>query len=331
MNAFASCFGVFFLPTNPPISQALPGDPGQQNVGTLCVFNTKTRTVVIAEIIFREIAMQVLFAIVLVNAFKAAFKDGEEAFNRIGVSIVADVFANAMRYGLVIGKLFTQLNVQVTLIGHQCALAAYILADNGDNLRDNCAVYMERADLAATLHQGHNGALMMVAATGFLSPVFAANIGFVGFDRFACAADGREGTGAHGFADAVGHEPRGFVGNLKGTVKLMRRHALLGRAKQISSQEPFMQRDFAILEHGANLYREVLAAFFFGATVFAGALGCVSLAHRSAVRANRTHRPTQLLQILSGGVFVGKMRGGKFRYGSGSFNAGKPYILGLVV
>jgi len=62
MNALASCFSVFFLPSNPPIGQALAFNRGQGNVRALHVLNPKPGTVIIAEVIFREVAMQMLLA-----------------------------------------------------------------------------------------------------------------------------------------------------------------------------------------------------------------------------------------------------------------------------
>ena len=52
--------------------------------------------------------------------------------------------------------------------------------------------------------------------------LLAADIGFVGFDDLALAAERRWGSSdRHGFADAVRHEPRGFVGDAKGALQLL--------------------------------------------------------------------------------------------------------------
>lgn len=59
----------------PPISQTLPDDPLKCTSGTLLVLNTKRRTVVVAEIKFGKVAVQVLLTAVLVDALHAARED----------------------------------------------------------------------------------------------------------------------------------------------------------------------------------------------------------------------------------------------------------------
>jgi hypothetical protein len=71
--------------TNPPIGQALAANGFKQHVGAFTVGNLESRAAVITEIELCQIAVQVSFIAMLINADHAALEDGEDAFNRIGV------------------------------------------------------------------------------------------------------------------------------------------------------------------------------------------------------------------------------------------------------
>ena len=119
-------------------------------------------------------------------------------------------------------------------------------------------------------------------------------------------------VGHHGFADAVRHEPSRLVGDAEHAVQLVGADALLARHEQVHCQQPLVQRNLAALEHGADGDGELLAAIValddaladraFGlrldglATLRREPLGI----DRTAVRANRTVRPTQGFQMLAG-------------------------------
>src|ERR1700675_4096572 len=100
---------------------------------------------------------------------------------------------------------------------------------------------MEFADAATAFNERHDRTL--VGSTAFLDERGAARcfgaglldiavVGFIGFyDHTAAAkrASAERAFAAHGLADAMTHEPSRLVGNAKGAVHLMRRHALFGR------------------------------------------------------------------------------------------------------
>lgn len=68
------CLGVTGF-TNPPIGEALAADAGQQHVVAFGVGYTWRTAAVVAEIELGEVAMQVGFAAVLINARRAAPED----------------------------------------------------------------------------------------------------------------------------------------------------------------------------------------------------------------------------------------------------------------
>ena len=83
---------------------------------------------------------------------------------------------------------------------------------------------MERADVAAALNEGHDRALVRRASPAALGErataqsswsrlglVDRAVVGFVRLDDLAAAAQRAKVASAHGFADAVAHEPSRLV------------------------------------------------------------------------------------------------------------------------
>jgi hypothetical protein len=67
--------GFFLLATSPPISEALAACALDRTAGTLGIVNPELDTVRIAEIELGEIAVQMLFAAVLIDADHATFED----------------------------------------------------------------------------------------------------------------------------------------------------------------------------------------------------------------------------------------------------------------
>ena len=88
--------------------------------------------------------------------------------------------------------------------------------------------------------------------------------------------------------------------------------AFFAGAKQVSRQQPFMQRNMRALVNCADRCREwllALAAFIdTRARALALQFGCAINA--AAMRTNRAIRPTQFLEMRSGGFFVVKGRVG---------------------
>jgi hypothetical protein len=165
---------------------------------------------------------------------------------------------------------------------------------------------MERANATAALHKAENGTLAgwplairlderLAARCELRLRLCFADIGFVGFNDFARTAKRAGLIVSHALADAVRHEPSGFVRHAKHAVHLMRAKALLRRVHEVGRIDPRMQRDFGTLEYAADRHCERLAAFV--ALVQAGAVGLAL--HEldalgigiAAMRAGRAVRP----------------------------------------
>lgn len=79
------------------ISQALTNDLKQRNAHAVGVINPKSNAVVVAEVIFGKVAVQVVLAVVLVDALEAALEDREEALDCIGVRVATAILAGRMK------------------------------------------------------------------------------------------------------------------------------------------------------------------------------------------------------------------------------------------
>src|SRR5690606_26889397 len=107
------------LPVNPPIGQTLSGDAFQNLVGALGILDAKAGTFVVAEVVFRQIALEVLFADVVVHAGDAALHDREIVLDRIGVpELAAHVFLDRVIDGTVPVELATDALVDRRFVGH---------------------------------------------------------------------------------------------------------------------------------------------------------------------------------------------------------------------
>lgn len=169
---------------------------------------------------------------------------------------------------------------------------------------------METARSAFAIHKGHD--LAKVDATSPLhfravteatsaATLGFADIGLVHLDRAASAAQRGDTGFAERFADAVRHEPCGFVGNAERAVQLVRAHALLGRAEKQHGLQPNIQLDLAALKDGAHRNSELLAAITAlpQARTVGLAIKLVMLAYDAAMRAYRAARPLDALKVFA--------------------------------
>jgi hypothetical protein len=179
---------------------------------------------------------------------------------------------------------------------------------------------VERADFAAAFNKRKRCHLVSIASLRFLAALLA-DEGFVDLNNAASAAQGRKAVRAHGFAQAVRHEPSRLIGDFQNAVKLMAADALLGTAQKVRRLKPLVQRDMRGLENRADANRELLpasAAFLqpvtdntFGvllARLGANALENVDLICVAAMRANRAVRPKQSLKTRKRCFFIVKVR-----------------------
>ena len=92
--------------TSRSISQPLANDAFQSDIGACRIINAKLDPVRIAEIELRNIAVQVAFAAMLINALHATLEDAIEALDGVCVDVAAPVFASAVIDEFMARKLF---------------------------------------------------------------------------------------------------------------------------------------------------------------------------------------------------------------------------------
>jgi hypothetical protein len=115
-------------------------------------------------------------------------------------------------------------------------------------------------------------------------------------------------------------KPSRLIGDAKDAMQLVRRAPFFGAAKQIDSLQHFVERDAAMLENRAHLYRELFAALFLVAFPEANpglplafpvaALKLGRPANSAAMRANLAIRPQSFLKVFKGLRFAME---GRFR------------------
>lgn len=79
-----------------PISKPPADCPLDRFNGTLLIIDAKRDSLVVAEVAFSEIPLQVLLANVMVDTVDTAFQDREIAFDGIGVNVAAHILTDAV-------------------------------------------------------------------------------------------------------------------------------------------------------------------------------------------------------------------------------------------
>ena len=118
---------------------------------------------------------------------------------------------------------------------------------------------MEGTNVAITLDKG-NDAVFVRAASLNGSASFLPVVSLINLNDLARTAKRAFGLRLHRFAQSVHHEPRRFVRNLNRAVKLMRRETLFAGRHEMRGENPFVERDFGVLEHRTNGYCEMTLA-----------------------------------------------------------------------
>ncbi len=326
MNLKVSCWnGISFLrgrAVNPPVSNSLPDNAFHRCNRTISIVASERGPVVIPELIFSQIAMQVLLAAVLVDALHAALENAEIA-STVLLWIVRSsrfTFAAAVRSGAVGGEELAHVAVATVLVGHYASFAG----DIGENDRHEGfslhVVDNHSASFAGfTVNQRQNLHLVMEGAL-LLNALEVADERLVNFDHAASTAERGKVAIGHRFTDTVSKEPRALVGDFQNAVELMGADALLAAGHQIDGLHSLVKREAHVFEHRADLDRELLLAVTTAPQANTNALFRARLylrdaIHAATVRANRLTSPNDLFEVGESGFFTVKLRTGKGRHG----------------
>ena len=138
------------------IGQPLADDAFEDLVGTLDVVDSERDSLIVAEVEFGEVTVQMFLAHVLINTVDAALEDREVPLRSIGVSIASDVFFLSVDHGVMAGELLADLPVNAAFIGPE--MRGFVNPSfkdraqvRGINFRD-----MMRTDATFAFDQGDN-------------------------------------------------------------------------------------------------------------------------------------------------------------------------------
>src|ERR1700680_2498276 len=116
----------------------------------------------------------------------------------------------------------------------------------------------EKTKIAAALPDANDNRFLGIhGATGALTLLFAAHIGFVHFDD---PGQWRPDSGRHCRSDAMTQVPGRFVARSKRPLQLFGAHALLGLAEQQDGKKPLLKAQVSVSENRAGCHRKLIAA-----------------------------------------------------------------------
>jgi hypothetical protein len=311
------------------IGEPFPNNALDGDLGALNVIYTEPDAVAIAEIVFRKISVQMLFAAMLIDALHAALEDRVVPLDRVGVDVTAaDVFAIGVVHGLMRATdicLDLEVLVPARRVSHDGAFLRHIGANDRQQVADRGPVNVEAARRSTALDKGKHdvsilGGIANTAALARWRTFLTAGKGFVDLDNLASTAHRIDADDPHGLTDTVRHEPSGFQGDAQSPVKLIAADPLLAGAQQVHGLQPKAHRNVAVLEYGADLHGEGLAALVALVNAYAGALALelANAVHAAAVRADRAFRPYAGFNPSVSCVFVLEGFGFEDRFGHGA-------------
>jgi hypothetical protein len=306
------------------IGKALALGTFQRTIRAGVVIAAKRNPVVIPEVKFGQIPVQMGFRNVLVNAVNAALENTEIALNRVGMHVAANIFPSTVGDSAVRSEVVADIGIKLGLIGHEVAFERDIPShDAADGIGPNGG-HMERADLAVALDKSDNGLFLGNRQEGFGARL-AAHIGLIDFHGLASAAHRfgeHAAMGFHGLANAMREKPRGFQAAAKHALKLAGRNALLAGAHQMDGLKPQAKREVAVLKNGTHPHRKRLPAGVALAQArtsgFAGQATNLARIGIAAMRASRTGRPKLRFDVFKSRCFVVEPVCGKDGIGHGT-------------
>ena len=158
---------------------------------------------------------------------------------------------------------------------------------------------MEEAQIAIPLANANDDFFVFKACACSAPFVFAANVGFVHFDR---AVQHGLVNFVHGRSDAMAEVPGRLVADSERPLHLAGRHAFLGFAEQADGDKPLFQRQMGVVKNRSGGYGELIEAGR-ALELIAGLKPCD--APFLATRAGDTFRPAQLGENLAALVIGG--------------------------
>jgi hypothetical protein len=267
----------------------------QEQIGLVAAIEAKRHFFAVGLKVFRADSMP--------RTDNSALQERECGLNGIGIDIALGInveFVSDSFVSAILPKMFCCAPIGQRIIGEKnFHVFTDVLADvlfKGSRL---CILRVEKPKIAAPLTNADNRFLVGEAGGLSLSPVLAADIGFVHFDfaiqhRFACFD--------HCCPDAMAEIPRRLIASeSKGALNLASGHALLCFAEKQCSDEPLRKRQVRVIKDRASGDCELIVAIF---AVVESLFGCQFHDGHLAARALNAFGPAQLSQNLAA-LFIG--------------------------
>src|ERR1700722_9790304 len=290
-----------------PSLLALSGEaiPSEAATGDLRANNSEAFRIgqfatVVAERLFIEIPKQVEGLHADIGTVQLAFNKAPEVIHCVRMNVAVHVLDGMINDLMPI--IICQAVIRLKSVGEQRRANSYVLTDMFVQFMLTARWDRESAHLATTFHHSESDGFILSSLTGNDTCAalavhvsrFAADKGLI--DLYL-ATQLCGGLVLHDFADAVQHEPSGLLGDTQVAGDLTSTNTIAAVGYQPHSSEPLIQTDRRLIENGAYLDGELLAALS-GATL-PNATACKK--HRflcGAVRTLHTVRPTLRRKIV---------------------------------
>lgn len=235
-----------------------------------------------------------------------ALEQRPNALDPVGVQhVMPDILARAVVDAVVV-VIALKADERAMLVSHDSGASLDVIPNDGLDGFGAQARCDACPKFAVALKHAQNGDLALAALLAasalprVLVLLLAADEGFVGLDHaFERTV---ERLRFDRVAQAVGHEPSGFLRHAKVFSELRAGDALLVRSDKPDREHPRTQRDFAVLKDRADLDGEPLATV---AALVSAVVREVIDAGRFAVRAKRAVLPADRPEMVDCGLLVG--------------------------
>ncbi len=140
------------------ISEPLADEALKREIGARDIIYAELGTIGIAEIKFREVAVKVALAAMLIDALHAALEHAEEAFNGVGgddlLAFVSAIFLGFVVHAVMAGELsgFVEVLIPKGRVGHDRGVMRHVRPDDRDKGSDGASVDMPATGAATAFH-----------------------------------------------------------------------------------------------------------------------------------------------------------------------------------
>jgi hypothetical protein len=259
--------GVIRLPRQLLIGQASASDGGQDFREAIPVI---ALAFVVAERLLIQIAEQMEGLDADVGSFQAALQQRPEILDPVRVDVAVNV-------------LFRVVHELVNVVRIEAGIGRQFIGEDFRARFDICAHFLLQGLALAIRHmldahfaglaiqQAHDQFFARAASASDLRFLVlmheareSADESLVRFD-WTAPAEFREGAALHREADAVKHEPSGFLADFQIASQFARTDSVLAITDQPNSRKPFCQRQRRVLEDRSNLHAKLTAGMFLAA------------------------------------------------------------------